>query len=288
MKTTNQLFFTLFLLVATSCSKSAPQIAKDLLAANGNSGNDRIINHIATNEHDRNVLFTYVNSDPKRITTIKTKQNDFYSSLQSVLSVIPSQLELDSQCTSQETLNFYEYSFSSPWPDCVETDKHEGLWTLFQDQSGRSIMFSKAVSTNTFDNFVLQEMPSYTNDYTWIRYFGVSNHSVDNEYLFYQQILETTPEGRANCNTIEEVYRYLALALLKSILLSGKESPVIYELQANSFRGYQIGDTNKPGRYDIRLFNDNNEPIQITFGFKKDHESTITQQDVNCVLMSLK
>ena len=288
MKPRYQSICVVLAIVGISCSARLPAIVQDMRSATGREEQVRIFNRIATNAQERSELFAYMDARPDSVAAAKSKLLTFYADQTNKPAQLPAPLDMSPISAPHQTCEGLNYTFSSPWPDLVESKESEGQWVVFQDPNGRVIMLSKAIATNTFDDFVLSELSSSPNDYTWIKAFAFPDHTNDQGAAFYRQCLNATPDVMSECKTIEGVFQYHARIMIKLILLGSMTSPIINEVRTGVFDGFQIRDASKPGRYHIRMFDNFGELIELVFGFKKGSEALISQADVNCVLLSLK
>lgn len=288
MKFSSQSICVILAIAGVTCSAQIPNIIQEMHLAAASEDKARILNRIATNMQERAELFAYMNARPDFVAETKAELLAASADQTDRLSLRPVPLDLRSSSTPQLTCEGLNYTFSTPWPEFVETERSEGQWVAFQDPHGRMIMLAKPMATNTFDDVMMDLLLSTTNDYTWIHAFAFPNHTNDQGVAFYRECLNVTPHTLYASETMGEVYQYLARMTIKALLLSGMTSPLINDVRLEGHEGIQIHDTSKPGRYLVRLFDNFGEQIDLVFGFKKEHGAAISQADVNCVLLSLK
>ena len=288
MKRTNQSICVVLAIVGAACSARIPPIVKDMRSATGREAQTRILSRIATNAQERSELFAYMDARPDSVAAAKSKLLMFYADQSNKTAALPSPLDFSPISTPQHTCEGLNYRFSSPWPEFVVSAGSEGQWVTFQDNHGRMMMMSIPMTTNAFDEFVVRELSSITNDLNWIQAFAFPDNRNIHGIEFYRRCLSIAPNDLSSCTNMEGAFQYLARMMIKLVLLSGISSPIINEVRTGVYEGYQVQDASKPGRYIIRLFDNTGNLIELVFGFKKEQEASISQADVNCVLLSLQ
>jgi hypothetical protein len=288
MKRTNQFICVVLAIAGAACSARVPPIVHDMRSATGREAQTRFFNRISTNPQERSELFAYMDARPDSAAAAKSKLLMFYADQSNKTAALPTPLDLSLISPPQHTCEGLNYRFSSPWPEFVVSAGSEGQWVAFQDNQGRMMMMSISMTTNAFDEFVARELSSVTNDLNWIQTLAFPDNRNIHGIELYRRCLSITPNDMSSCTNMEGAFQYLARMVIKLVLLSGNSSPIINELQTGDYEGYQVQDASKPGRYILRLFDNTGSHIELVFGFKTEQETSISQADVNCVLLSLK
>lgn len=247
-----------------------------------------MFNRIATNAQERVELFAHMDAHPDRIIATKSKLLSFYADQTNKTAQLPAPLDLSSISAPLQTCTGLNLTFSSPWPEFVESGGEENQWVAFQDKHGRMLMISRSTATNAIDDFASRELSFATNDSKWILALAFPDRMNTKGIDIYRQSLSIAPAHLSACTNMQSAFQYHARMTIKLLLLAGKAAPVIQEFNTGDYEGYQVLDASKPGRYHIRMFDRPGDIIELVFGYKNGAGASISQADVNCVLLSLQ
>lgn len=178
-------------------------------------------------------------------------------------------------------LEYFGYSFEVPWDDldagAVKANKSKALIAF---KSGVVVSFL-AASNHEFVDELTAEFHLSTEQLSALR----KTQTFRRDYDFYSVMLRTTPSAVTPFSSRRVVAAAATLLVIKAIAVP--EDSGIFNLNTDSFHGYQYGDpTKRPRHIVVDLYSDD-RGVEFVF-FRKDHQQVcISQADINRVIQTL-
>jgi hypothetical protein len=115
--------------------------------------------------------------------------------------------------------------------------------------------------------------------------------SAQSDYSFLENLYEFTPDKMHRWGLSPSVhYREQMLLMLKIVVLSGRSADTgIFNIQNQSYRGFQLGDPQAhPRRVTVQLYSDEGS-FEITFADDDGRGPVaVTQPELNRIVQSLR
>lgn len=178
-------------------------------------------------------------------------------------------------------LEYFGYRFEVPWddfdPGAVKANKTKALIPF---RSGVVVSFLTASNHELIDELTTQ-FHVKTEQLTALR----KTETFRSDYEFYSVMLRTTPSAVTPFSSRRFAAAAATLLIIKAI--AAPEDSGIFNVNANSFRGFQYGDpTKRPRLIVVHLYSDD-RAVEFVF-FRKDHQPLdIPQADINRVIQTL-
>lgn len=188
-------------------------------------------------------------------------------------------------------LSYVGYEFEIPWTDLDEsqtrlfpTDNPATAVLVFR--SGLHMIVSTGPARVLPDGFAREWK---TSPQALETLFG--RGAAQSDYRFHENLYRFTPDKMHRWALFPSVhYREQMLLTLKTVVLSGLSADTgIFNIQNQSYRGFQLGDPQAhPRRLAVQLYSDDGT-IELTFAGKDGWGPVaVTQPELNRIVQSLR
>ncbi len=209
-----------------------------------------------------------------------------------VARVVPTDLkDLSVSHAPRTKLSYLGYEFEIPWTDLDESQtrqfpKDNPAMAVLVFRSGLHLIVSTGPARVLPDGFAREWK---TSPQALETLFG--RGAAQSEYRFHENLYQFTPDKMHRWALFPSVhYREQMLLTLKTIVLSGLSADAgIYNIQNQSYRGFQLGDPQAhPRRLAMQIYSDDGT-IELTFAGKDGWGPVaVTQPELNRVVQSLR
>jgi hypothetical protein len=206
-----------------------------------------------------------------------------------VARIVPANLRDNSVSIAQgKELAYFGYEFEVPWSDFDDTqtelypkDKREKFKVFLHFRSGLQLSFS-AIPPQSWAT-------ELSTDFKAPRQSIESSFQAQSDYGFLKNLYEFSPDKMHYWALSPRVhYREIMLLTIKSVSLMTAADTGIFNIQNQTYRGFQQGDPSLRGdRIAIELFSEDGG-VEIVF-FQKDYRNPagVTQPEINLIVQSL-
>ena len=206
-----------------------------------------------------------------------------------VARIVPTDLKDTSVSEAPGTkLSYFGYEFEVPWTDLDETqtklyptDKTEKTRVDLHFRSGLRLWVT-AIPPREWANLLVTEFK--------VPPQGVELLSGGSDYSFVKTLYEFSPDKMNHWSTSRRVQaRELVLLIIKSIALLKPAETGIFDVQNQSYKGFQQGDPKvRQDRLAVNLYSDDGSVEMIFFQKDLKNSASVTQPEINRIIQSLR
>lgn len=201
------------------------------------------------------------------------------------LYAVPVPMEVTPGCSAKgEPLAYLGWKFVAPWKRIEKADSREVLARITFN-SGQTIVLTGKPQDSAGLPAKTPGSDESVTESTEALETALGLGTIES-YEFNKHVLDATPESLSLFMPREEALRLATLLTLKSIMVPNLGYP-LYSFESGTARGFQIGS---PGtdRILLMVFGPAEQRIDVMLAMEKQATGNITQEDVNCLIRSLR
>lgn len=198
------------------------------------------------------------------------------------LREIPQPLPSTTASAAQEkNLSFYDMTFAAPWKGIAAQKSGNGYSVVSFNAGPVVIFFNPAGEKDIVSTIRDGDLDTYH------RYQAVFGSNLfPSNYDLYKTVYGASPAALSPLMSRDEVVRIGTLLQWKLAFASNGAS-AIYTVDANEFRGLQLGDPSRDPMVMVRLFDAHSGQFRLLFTSRAG-PGTFPQSDINCVIDSFQ
>ena len=221
----------------------------------------------------------------------------FYSAREAlpVARVVPTELkDISISSAPGAKLSYVGYEFEVPWTDLDDSKtalhpKGKPNQAVLTFRSGLKMMVTVVPPRGFADGFATGSIGLQISPQKLEAVFG--RGAATSDYIFVRNVYEFTPDkmhywsGSIATHAREEVF-----LVVKSIMPSRPAETGIFNVQNQSYRGFQQGDPRiRQNALLLELYSDSNGGVEFLFAQDKyNSREGVTQPEINRIVQSLK
>jgi len=206
-----------------------------------------------------------------------------------IARVVPTDLKDKSVSQAPgKKLSYSGYEFEVPWSDIDEAktslypkDKPEKTRVVLVFRSGLRLMVT-ALPPRDWANFLAKEMK--------VSPQAIESTFGESDYCFAKTLYEFSPDKMSHWSLSRHVHmREEFLLIIKSMALSESADDGIFNLENQSYKGFQEGNPQlRRNRIIVHLYSDEGS-VEFVF-FQKEYQNSagVTQPEINRIVLSLR